>query len=154
MTDHGNPAPSKPEWGAVLSNFNRHLGMKILEWSDGAVTVAIDVQDWMRNRTGIVHGGVTATLIDAAGGYAWNYCPHPGRRRLSSTIALTTSYVAPGKGGRIVARARVRGGGRTIYASAVEVHDENGTLIAIGEGSFKYFKGSETSEGVSLESLK
>lgn len=146
MTDHANPA-----WEALLSNFNRHLGMKILEWSEGAVTVAIDIQDWMRNRTGIVHGGVTATLIDAAGGYAGNYCPHPGRRRLSSTIALTTSYVAPGKGGRIIAKARVRGGGRTIYASAVEVHDENGTLIAIGEGSFKYFKGSETLEGVPIE---
>lgn len=146
MTDHGNPA-----WDAVLSNFNRHLGMKILEWREGEVTLAIEIQDWMRNRTGIVHGGVTATLIDAAGGYAGNFCPHPGRRRIASTIALTTSYVAPGKGGRIVAKAKVRGGGRTIFASSVEVHDENGTLIAIGEGSFKYLKGSETLEGVPIE---
>ena len=151
MTDHSNPAPSRPEWDAVLSNFNRHLGMKILEWSEGAVTVAIDVQDWMRNRTGIVHGGVTATLIDAAAGYAGNFCPHPGRRRISSTLSLTTSYVAAGKGKRIVARAKVKGGGRTIYASSVEVSDENGTLIAIGEGTFKYFKGSETPEGVLIE---
>lgn len=146
MTDHANPA-----WDAVLSNFNRHLGMKILEWGEGTVTLAIDVQDWMRNRTGIVHGGVTATLIDAAAGYAGNYCPNPGRRRISSTLALTTSYVAAGKGKRIIAKAKVKGGGRTIYASAVEVHDENGTLIAIGEGTFKYFKGSETSEGVPIE---
>ena len=151
MTDHANPAPSKPEWDQVLSNFNRHLGMKILDWSEGAVTIAIDVQDWMRNRTGIVHGGVTATIIDAAAGYAGNYCPHAGRRRISSTLALTTSYVAAGKGKRIVAKAKVKGGGRTIYASAVEVHDENGTLIAIGEGTFKYFKGSETTEGVPIE---
>jgi uncharacterized protein (TIGR00369 family) len=142
-----------PAWDAVLSNFNRHLGMKILEWSEGAVTVAIDIQDWMRNRTGIVHGGVTATLIDAAAGYAGNFCPHAGRRRLSSTLALTTTFLAPGKGGRIVARARVRGGGRTIYGSTVEVTDDSGTVIAIGEGTFKYFKGSETSEGVPLESL-
>ena len=146
MTDHGNPA-----WGAVLSNFNRHLGMKILEWSEGMVTIAIDIEDWMRNRTGIVHGGVTATLIDAAAGYAGTYCPHAGRRRISSTLALTTSYVAPGKGSRIVAKAKVRGGGRTIYAAAVEVHDESGTLIAIGEGTFKYFKGSDGPEGVPIE---
>lgn len=146
MTGTANPA-----WDTVLSNFNRHLGMKILDWKDGEVTVAIDVQDWMRNRTGIVHGGVTATLIDAAAGYAGNFCPHPGRRRLSSTLSLTTSYVAPGKGGRIIARAKVKGGGRTIYASSVEVSDDNGTLIAIGEGVFKYFKGSETPEGVPIE---
>jgi uncharacterized protein (TIGR00369 family) len=143
-----------PNWDAVLSNFNRHLGMKILEWKEGEVTVAIDIQNWMRNRTGIVHGGVTATLIDAAAGYAGNFCPHPGQRRLSSTLALTTTFLAPGKGGRIVARARVRGGGRTIYGSTVEVTDDSGTVIAIGEGTFKYFKGSETSEGVPLESLK
>lgn len=142
-----------PAWDAVLSNFNRHLGMKILEWSEGTVTLAIDIQDWMRNRTGIVHGGVTATLIDAAAGYAGNFCPHAGRRRLSSTLALTTTFLAPGKGGRIVARARMRGGGRTIYGSTVEVTDDSGTVIAIGEGTFKYFKGSETAEGVPLDSL-
>jgi uncharacterized protein (TIGR00369 family) len=146
MTEHANP-----DWDRLLSNFNRHLGMKILEWSEGTVTLAIDIQDWMRNRTGIVHGGVTATLIDAAAGYAGNFCPHPGRRRISSTLALTTSYIAAGKGKRIIAKAKVKGGGRTIYASAVEVHDENGTLIAIGEGTFKYFKGSETTEGMPIE---
>jgi acyl-coenzyme A thioesterase PaaI-like protein len=64
---------------------------------------------------------------------------------------LTTSFLAPGKGGRIVARAKVKGGGRTIYASSVEVSDDNGTLIAIGEGTFKYFKGSEGPEGVPVE---
>lgn len=141
----------KPEWDAVLSNFNRHLGMQILDWTEGEVVIAVDIQDWMRNRTGIVHGGVTATLIDAAAGYAGNFCPHPGRRRISSTLSLTTSYIAAGKGKRIVARARVKGGGRTIYASSVEVSDESGVLIAIGEGVFKYFKGSETLEGVPIE---
>jgi acyl-coenzyme A thioesterase PaaI-like protein len=59
--------------------------------------------------------------------------------------------VAPGKGKRIVATAKVKGGGRTIYASSIEVHDESGTLIAIGEGTFKYFKGSEGPEGVPIE---
>lgn len=143
--------PPNPSWDAVLSNFNRHLGMQILDWTEGEVVIAVDIQDWMRNRTGIVHGGVTATLIDAAAGYAGNFCPHPGRRRISSTLSLTTSYIAAGKGKRIVARARVKGGGRTIYASSVEVSDESGVLIAIGEGVFKYFKGSETLEGVPIE---
>ncbi|HEX9464023.1 MAG TPA: PaaI family thioesterase [Alphaproteobacteria bacterium] len=142
--------PTRPDWDALLSNFNRHLNMKIVEWSDGAATVTLDIDDRMRNRVGAVHGGVIATLIDATAGYAGNFCPHPGRRRISATISMTTSFLAPSKGGRITARATVRGGGRTIYVAAVEVTDEDGTLIAIGEASYRRAKGSETLEGVPI----
>jgi uncharacterized protein (TIGR00369 family) len=147
MTD----STSAQNWDALLSNFNRHLNMKIVEWSDGAATVTLDIEDFMRNRFGAVHGGLIATLIDAAGGYSGNFCPHPGRRRVSSTISMTTSFLAPSRGGRITARAKVRGGGRTIYVSTVEITDEDGTLLAIGEASFRRAKGSETLEGVPIE---
>ena len=138
-------------WDSLLSNFNRHLRMNIVAWSDGAATVTLDIQDFMRNRFGAVHGGVLATLIDAAGGYAGNFCPHPGRRRISSTISMTTTYLAASKGGRITAKASVRGGGKTIYVSTVEITDEDGTLLAVGEASYRRGKGSETLEGVPAE---
>jgi hypothetical protein len=45
----------------------------------------------------------------------------------------------------------VRGGGRTIFSSNVEVTDEAGQLLAIGQASCRYLKGSETPEGVPVE---
>jgi uncharacterized protein (TIGR00369 family) len=146
-----NNMTRNPEWDTLLSNFNRHLNIRIVAWREGEVTVELTVADFMRNRHGLVHGGVIATLIDAAAGYAGNYCPHPGRQRLSATIALTTSFLAPGRDGKLIAKARVRGGGRSIFASDVEVTDEAGQILAIGQASCRYMKGSETPEGVPVE---
>src|SRR5262245_39285852 len=111
MNDKTRPT----DWSSVLSNFNRHLQMKVVEWREGEVTVELTVADFMRNRHGIVHGGVVATLIDAAAGYAGNYCPFPGRQRLCATISLSTNFLAPAKDGKLIAKGRVRGGGRSIF---------------------------------------
>lgn len=146
-----NDITRNPEWDGLLSNFNRHLNMKIVAWREGEVTVELTVADFMRNRHGIVHGGVVATLIDAAAGYAGNYCPFPGRQRLCATISLSTNFLAPAKDGKLTAKGRVRGGGRTIFSSNVEVTDEAGQLLAIGQASCRYLKGSETPEGVPVE---
>ncbi len=147
-----NDTSAKPDWDSVLSNFNRHLQMKIVEWREGEVTVELTIADFMRNRHGIVHGGVISTLIDAAAGYAGNFCPFPGRKRLCSTISLTVSYMAPAEGGKLIARGKVRGGGRAIFASTVEVSDDKGKLLAVGEASLRWMKGSETLEGVPADS--
>ena len=143
-----NDAAFRPEWDALLSNFNKLLGMHILEWSDGAVTLALDMTERHHNRSNVLHGGVLATMIDAAGGYAGCYCPDPGRVRKTLTLSLTTNFLAPAAAGRIFARARVRGGGTKIYVSTVECSDETGKLLAIGEGVFRYRSGSETPQGV------
>jgi uncharacterized protein (TIGR00369 family) len=140
-----------PEWDALLSNFNQLLGMHILEWSQGAVTLAIEMTERHHNRSSVLHGGVLATMIDAAGGYAGCFCPHPGRTRRTVTLSLTTNFLSPGISGRIFARAKVRGGGTKIYVSSVECSDEAGKLLALGEGVFRYLRGSEKPEGVPVE---
>ena len=146
-----NPASPNPDWDKLLSNFNKLLGMKILEWSDGVATLAVDLDERHQNRSGVAHGGVFMTMMDAAGGYAGCYCPHPGRVRRTLSLSLNTSFLAAGRGGRVFARARVRGGGTKIYVSTIEVSDEAGTLLAIGEGVYRYRTGSEKPEGVPLD---
>jgi hypothetical protein len=42
----------------------------------------------------------------------------------------------------------VTGGGRRIFHVAVDVRDEHGRLIATGQCTYKYEKGSEAPEGV------
>lgn len=140
-----------PAWDSSLSNFNRLIGMKVLEWVDGAVTIAVDLEDHLRNRSGVLHGGVFMTTMDAAGGYAGCYCPEPGRVRKTATLSFNTNFLAPGLTGRILTRARVRGGGTKIYFASVEVVDERGSLLAMGEGSYRYLPGSESLAGVPIE---
>jgi uncharacterized protein (TIGR00369 family) len=139
------------DWDALISSFNKLIGIKILEWSEGAVTLAVDLDERHQNRSGVAHGGVFMTMMDAAGGYAGCYCPHTGRQRRALSLSLNTSFLAAGRGGRVFARARVRGGGTKIYVSSIEVTDESGTLLALGEGVFRYRTGSEKPEGVPMD---
>lgn len=140
-------APRDPEWDLALSNFNRHLRMTILEWAPGRAVVALDMDEWMRNRHGTLHGGSIATLVDAAGGYAGCFCTVPGNARMQATLSLTTNFLAPGKGPRVIARAQICGGGKRVFNSRVEVEDSDGSPIAIGQAVYQYLPGSENPEG-------
>ncbi|MGQ0662888.1 MAG: PaaI family thioesterase [Pseudomonadota bacterium] len=132
------------------SGFHQMLGYRIMEWTDGAATLALTVGPRHLNRGGVLHSGVLATLIGTAGAYAGCYCPHAERARRVAAISLSVQFVAPPKSGAVLARAKVRGGAKKMYIASAEVHDTAGTLLAVGEVVYRYQAGSETTEGVPL----
>jgi uncharacterized protein (TIGR00369 family) len=133
------------------SGFRQLLGWRILEWRDGEAALTLTIGPRHLNRAGALHGGVIATLIDAAGGHAGTYCPEPGHARRCVTVSLTTQYLAQTKSGVLTARARVRGGGTRLFIASTEVHDSAGALLAIGEGVYRYRTGSENPRGVPVD---
>ena len=50
--------------------FNDWVGLRLEEYGEGEVVLAVDYEDFKRNPGDVMHGGVTATLIDVAGGVA------------------------------------------------------------------------------------
>jgi uncharacterized protein (TIGR00369 family) len=76
-------------------------------------------------------------LIDFTGGMAGCYSP-PDSIRKAVTLSLTTSFIASASSGVIRAIGHKRSGGRRIFVSTVEVTDEAGNLIALGEGTYRY----------------
>lgn len=118
--------------------FNGLLGMKVTEWSAGSVTLELPLRPELHNRSGVTHGGVIASLIDAAGGMAGGYTGDPEEIRPSVTLSLTTTYLNPSSTGNLRAIARRRGGGRRIFSVTVEVFDESETLIAVGEATYRH----------------
>ncbi len=120
-------------------NFADLIGYRLTAWSEGAAEISFEADDRHMNRSGLVHGGVLATVIDAACGFAGCYQAPPGRGRRALTLSLTTQYLQPAAGGaRLTATAKRTGGGRTIFFSTCEVRDPEGRLIATGSGTFKY----------------
>lgn len=130
------------------SGFRQLLGYRLVEWENGMAAIALTIGPRHLNRAGALHGGVISTLIDAAGGYAGTYCAVPGHARRCVTVSLTTQYLAQTKSGVLTARARVRGGGKRLFIASAEVTDAGGTLLAIGEGVYRYRSGSENPQGV------
>jgi acyl-coenzyme A thioesterase PaaI-like protein len=91
------------------------------------------------------------TLLDAAAGLAGCYCPDPDRVRKCVTVSLNSHFVSAATGGTVRAIGRVKGGGRRIFFSTAELVDARGKVLALGDGSFRYFRGSEDPAGVPVD---
>jgi uncharacterized protein (TIGR00369 family) len=113
------------------------LGVELLEWQLDTCTLGLDIQPHHLNRQRSLHGGVIATLLDAACGYAGIYSPSGEVSRHAVTVMLNISYIGMVQGGRVKVTGRVTGSGRKIYFAAAELRRESGELVATAQGSFK-----------------
>lgn len=134
MTDH----PALPDPHIPPDGFAVLVGYRLVDWRPDAATVTLAFGRKHLNRSGVVHGGVLTTLIDAACGYAGCWAPPDAPLRRAFTLSLTTHFIATPRGSTLTCIARNRGGGARIYFAAAEVTDDEGRLVASGEGTFRY----------------
>jgi uncharacterized protein (TIGR00369 family) len=115
------------------------VGYDLMTWDDDLAEVALSVEARHLNRSGVMHGGVLSTLIDTACGYAGCYSPQGGPVRRAFTLTLTCNFIGTAQqGGRLIARARRSGGGKSVFFADCEVRDDAGRVIGSGQGTFKY----------------
>ncbi len=115
------------------------VGYRLTAWRDGAAEVGLKVGPRHLNRSGILHGGVLTTMIDAACGYAGCYSEAGAPPRRAFTLSLETHFVAAAEAGcDLTVTARKTGGGRRIFFARAEAHDQDGRLIGQGSGVFRY----------------
>jgi uncharacterized protein (TIGR00369 family) len=131
-----------------LSGFNVTVGYELTEWEDGHAVLELDVEQRHLNRSGVLHGGVIATILDAACGYAGQYCGEPGNVRLAVTLSLNTQFIGQAKAGRVRCVATKIGGGRKIYFCRGDMFNADGDLIASAEGVYRFRAGSEDPKGI------
>lgn len=132
------------------SGFQGLLGYRLTDWQDGYAELSLDVDHRHMNRAGVVHGGVLTTLIDTACGFAATWSPVEGQVRRVVTLSLTTSFTGQAHHGTLRSVARLKGGGTKVVFCSAEVLDQDGRLVAMGEGTFRYRSGSEQPEDVPL----
>ncbi|HYD66756.1 PaaI family thioesterase [Azospirillum sp.] len=118
--------------------FNRLLGFRLAEWAPDHAVLEVEIRPELLNRSGILHGGVVASMIDAVGGFCGSYTGVAGTHRRVLTLSLTTSYIGQAVQGTVRATAKRRPGGRKIYVATVEVTNAEGEIIAVGEGTYRY----------------
>lgn len=129
-----------PEQRAFAENalhslpFARLIGMQLVELKPDEAVLSIEMRDDLRQPSGVLHGGVTATLIDTAMAFAV-------RTRLpmtdaTATIDLTVHYLRPHISGTFICTARIVRAGKRIFTVTADVHGENGKLIATGLSTY------------------
>ncbi len=124
------------------------VGYRLEAWRPDYAEVTLALEPRHLNRNGGPHGGLLATLIDTACGFSGVHCTVPGNRRRALTLSLTTQFIARADAGAVLtATGRKVGGGRKTFFATCEVRDQTGRLIARGDGTFRYRRGSEKPEG-------
>ena len=108
--------------------FARLLGMRLVDMRPNEAVVEIEMRDDLKQPSGVLHGGVTATLIDTAMAFAVR--TYLTDTEPTATIDLTVHYLRPHVEGKAICTARVVRPGKRIFTVSAEVHNENGRLIA------------------------
>lgn len=138
MTSGENPIT--PEQRAFAENalhnlpFSRLIGMRLVDLSPGVAKISIEMRDDLRQPSGVLHGGVTATLIDTAMAFAVR--THLPIDAATATIDLTVHYLRPHLSGKFVCTASVVRAGKRIFTVSADVHNEDGKLIATGISTY------------------
>ena len=122
-----------------VAGFNKHLGIRIVDWQPGHCVMALDVEERHLNRAGVVHGGVISTLIDAVASHAGNYAANAAERVRSVTVSMSLQFVGQAKPGRLRIVGTRTGGGRRLFFARGEVYGADGALVACGDVTGRLF---------------
>jgi uncharacterized protein (TIGR00369 family) len=117
------------------------LSMKILDVGLGFSLIEIDLSKKHLQPFGFVHGGVFASIIDAAAFWAIFY-EIEDQKAGATTVDLKLNYLAPAVSGKLIAEGRQIKLGRTLGYAEAKVTDENGKLLAHGTSTLMIMPGN------------
>jgi len=129
--------------------FNRMLGVEIDHLGEDSVRMKIQMRDEFVGHFvhRVLHGGVTASVLDVAGGLAAfvgtlrkiEHLPldeQVQRFNNIGTIDLRIDYLRPGRGQWFAATAYILRIGSKVAVTRMELHNDNDNLIAVGTGAY------------------
>ena len=126
----------KQKAAEVLHNnlFAKMIGMKLVEMKPEEATIQIEMRDELRQPHGLLHGGVTATLIDTAMAFAVITCLEKDEK--ASTVDLTVHYLRPHLEGAFSCTAKIVRAGKRLLTVSADVFNEQGKLLATAISSY------------------
>lgn len=95
------------------------LGAELTAIGPGSVAIELPFRADLTQQHGFVHAGIISTIADSACGYAAFTLMPPGAAVL--TVEFKINLLAPAKGERFIARARVVRAGRTLSTCTADV---------------------------------
>lgn len=109
--------------------FNKLIGLRVARLHADGLTIECAMRDELKNLAGVMHGGVAATLADAAVGIS--LARHFGGRRPCTTTDLKINYLRPIGEGKIIARSHLLRIGKKLCVGRVDISDSRRNLAAV-----------------------
>jgi uncharacterized protein (TIGR00369 family) len=122
--------PRNPDWEAtvrgsfarqkVMSLIGAEMGAEIGTLAPGHCEIRLPFRDDLTQQNGYFHAGITATIVDSAGGYAGYTLMPAGSDVL--TVEFKLNLLAPADGEFLVAEGQVLKSGRNLVITRGEVY--------------------------------
>jgi uncharacterized protein (TIGR00369 family) len=111
------------------------LGLRLVDASEGSVTLSAPASPWFCTGFGTFYGGAVTAFVDAATNAAVTTTVPPGTS--FGTLDLQVHYLRPvtPDGRELLVRATVEQRGRTIAVSSARIDDADGKRVAMSTGS-------------------
>ena len=119
----------------------RLLGLEIsYPDDDECCVVELEVEDFMFNPQGSLHGGVIATVLDISMGHLLTRSIGPGM-----TLEMKTQFLRPARMGRIRAEGRFLKKGKAINYLETRLTDAAGSVLAVASSTWQLLPAGEPS---------
>jgi len=136
------------ESGDLNDPFTRHvpllelLEIKAVSSGDGEAAFEMVVDERHLRTLGLMHGGVTSTLLDTALGFA--AVTKAPNDYIVVTVQLSINYIRPAwKSEKLLATGQVQHSGRKTAVACGEIRTADGMLVATGTGTFMFLPKSD-----------
>ncbi len=129
--------------------FNRVLGLHVESIESERASIRFMMRDELvgNYERGILHGGVTAAVLDVTGGLVafvsvikrlGDHAADEALERFSrmGTIDMRVDFLRPGAGEYFIASAQLLRSGNRIAVTRSELHNDEGDLIASGTATY------------------
>lgn len=117
--------------------FFKHMGFELIDFGPKWAKCKITLKDELRNPNGVMHGGVIATLMDAAITQSMLmtdvYQEIRDTRGQMTTVDLRVKYLRPVSEGVAMCEAEVTHLGRRIGHASAVVKNDDGKVVATGD---------------------
>ena len=118
--------------------FNGMIAAKLAgcDYEKRTLVLRVDTQRWMENPNGVLHGGVSAAMLDIAMGTLVRYFTGGG---MAPTVSMTVSYLHPvpvGKPVYLAAELPMRGFTLCHAAGRIWVRDEPDKILCTASGVY------------------
>ena len=121
------------------SGYAELIGYQLVDKATDFARLTLLIGPQHLNRMAVPHGGVLATLLDSATGFAVAFADGPERVLKAVTLSMNVQFMGQGKVGEtIIAEGRRMGGGKTVAFATGELRTEAGLVLARGDAVYRF----------------
>jgi uncharacterized protein (TIGR00369 family) len=113
------------------------IGLHEKELKNGTSIIELPIKREITQRRGTVHGGVLASMVDAAVGASIRSLL--SNDETAATVEMKINYIRPAIGEKLIGKGKVINKGKTLAVGEAQILNDDGKVVASGTATYMIF---------------